>query len=130
MIAVWMLGTLAFADLTTEPAPVVDTESVILVTQPDGTPLGGETVRVVHRPGMVGEAEVAIGITDTRGKVRWTPVEPGLSVLRAGEQSRTLQVGRIESPKALFALLLILVVAALTALAYGLFDARKAQRRT
>ena len=130
MIALWLLGTLAWADVTTDPAPVLNEACAVRVTSPDGTPLSGETVRVVHRPGMAGETEVAIGITDTRGKVRWTPIQAGMSILRAGDQTRVLQVQRTERPKALYALLGLLIVASLGGLAYGLLGSPPAPRRS
>ena len=70
-----MIGV--FALVTLEAPALIGAEVVIAVTDEQGDPAGGETVRVVHRPGLAGEREVAVGITDGRGRVRWTPDASG-----------------------------------------------------
>jgi hypothetical protein len=76
--------------------PVVGVPGLVTVHR-DGLPAAGVTVRVVHRPGLGGEREAAIGITDGLGRVRWTPELPGVSALRAGDDPLWVVVGA-ESP--------------------------------
>jgi len=124
LILTWLCA-LAFAEISVEPVPRVGTESAIVVVDEAGRPAAGETVRVLHRPGMAGEREIAIGITDTRGKVLWTPEIPGLSTVRAGAESKTLRVERVHWPAGVLTLLLLLVASALVAIASGLFYPRR-----
>jgi hypothetical protein len=78
VIAWWCArGALAAVELESSAAEGVET--VIVVTDELGDPGSGETVRVVHRPGLPGSRELAIGITDARGRVRWTPAEGGVA---------------------------------------------------
>lgn len=91
MILVW--AAVARAAISWEQDPRAGTESVIAVVDDAGAPRSGQTVRVVHRPGLAGEKEVAIGITDGRGRVRWTPDAPGVARLRAGDEEQLVRVG-------------------------------------
>ncbi|MEQ1569572.1 MAG: hypothetical protein ABMA64_28300 [Myxococcota bacterium] len=84
MIALW--SGLALAAVVTETPPVQGAETVIAMTDAEGAPASGETVRVVHRPGLAGEKELAVGITDGRGRVRWTPEQAGVARIRAGDE--------------------------------------------
>ena len=120
MIGIWLACKLSMAGISVDPPPAVGTESVVVLTDSEGRPGAGETVRVVHRPGMAGEAEIAIGITDTRGKVRWKPGVPGLSVVRVGRETTEVRVGRAEWPAGIVTLVLLLVAASLLALLNGL----------
>src|SRR5690606_23043937 len=79
------LASLAWASITIEDPPRPGEETVVVVTDDAGRPRAGETVRVIHRPGLGGEREVAVGITDARGRVRWTPQMDGVTIVRAGE---------------------------------------------
>jgi len=65
---------------------------VLTVTDEADHPLPGQTVRVVHRPGLALEQEQAIGITDARGQVEWTPAAAGFARLRAGDRSQPVQI--------------------------------------
>jgi hypothetical protein len=49
-------------------------------------------VRVHHDHGLPRATELAIGITDARGRVRWTPAKPGLSQLQAAEETITISI--------------------------------------
>lgn len=82
----------ALASVALESPPVEGTEVVIELRDARGDADSGETVRVVHRPGLAGSHELAIGITDGRGRVRWTPAEGGLARLRAGDQVLDLRI--------------------------------------
>ncbi len=118
---IWLLLCgLAAAELSTEVPPTLGNETVVVVLDDEGRPRAGETVRVVHRPGMAGELEVAIGITDGRGRVRWTPDLPGIAVIRADEETKKFHVARASIPTGTLTLLLLLLAAAGTALLFGL----------
>ncbi|MCB9686937.1 MAG: hypothetical protein H6735_18000 [Alphaproteobacteria bacterium] len=112
MIA-WM--SYAFASVTLDAAPVQGTEVVIEVRDDLGDPDSGETVRVVHRPGLAGTRELAIGITDGRGRVRWTPAEGGVARVRAGDQVLDLRIEPEHRPD-----LTLSVLVALSLLGLGL----------
>jgi hypothetical protein len=91
----------------------------LTITDDADHPLPGQTVRVVHRPGLALEREQAIGITDARGQVEWTPAAAGLARLRAGDRVQPVQVAApfpIPTASAAF----VLLVLGLGALGWGL----------
>jgi hypothetical protein len=108
-----------FALVTLEAPAMFGVEVVIAVTDERGDPAGGETVRVVHRPGLAGEREVAVGITDGRGRVRWTPDAAGVARVRAGDEILPVRVqGPV--PPAVPVLIGLLAAGGLLALGLGL----------
>ena len=115
---------LAWAGITIDPSPVLGQESTIVVVSNDGAPAPGRTVQVSHRPGLAGEAEEAIGITDGLGRVRWTPSTAGVSILRAGEETRAIQVAWNAPPWDTLAWLILLILAS----GAGLFYDRMTRR--
>lgn len=115
-----LLASMAWATITIEAPPRPGEETVILVTDDAGRPRAGETVRVIHRPGLGGERELAVGITDARGRVRWTPQMDGVTVVRAGEERLSVRVTPAETPLGTVTLLVVLSLAALGSLGYGL----------
>jgi len=118
---IWiLLCGLAMAEVTVEIPPALGAETVLVVLDDEGRPRTGETVRVVHRPGMAGELEVAIGITDGRGRVRWTPEVPGVAIVRADEETQEFNVERAELPTGTLTLLLLLLLASATSMLYGI----------
>ena len=119
MIVLW--STLAFAALTVDPAPTQGVESTVLVTGDDLAPRAGVTIRVVHRPGLDGTRELSVGITDTRGRVRWTPELAGTAVLRSDNDALPLAVAWQGAPPETLILLGLLVAGALVAAGYGVF---------
>ncbi len=119
MTAWWLAARVATAGIAVEGEPVAGQPVVVLVTDAEERPRRGETVRVVHRPGLAGEREVAVGITDGLGRVRWTPDLPGVGELRAGDEALRLRVGRQRVPTDTAVLLGLLGVAAGGAVAYG-----------
>lgn len=76
--------------LRVTPLPRVGVESVVEVGEE--APVGGAPVRVIFRPGLPGQHEAAVGITDAAGQVRWTPAEPGAVMIEAGELSAVVHV--------------------------------------
>lgn len=119
MILPW-LASLAWASITIEDPPRPGEETVVVVTDDAGRPRAGETVRVIHRPGLGGEREVAVGITDARGRVRWTPQMDGVTIVRAGEERLSVRVLPTETPLGTVTLLVVLSLAALGSVGYGL----------
>lgn len=110
---------LALADVVVEPAPAEGVASTVKVTDAAGNPRRGETVRVVHRPGTAHARERAIGITDGRGLVTWTPEEGGVARLRAGDQEAMLAIPWASVPAGTATLLGVLGLVAAGVFASG-----------
>ncbi|MEQ1504121.1 MAG: hypothetical protein ABMB14_17895 [Myxococcota bacterium] len=119
MIASWLAAT-AWAGIALETPPIRGGETVVVVQDDAGDARSGETVRVIHRPGLAGEKELAIGITDGRGRVRWTPEVDGVARIRAGEATTVVRVEPDEAPIASVVVLALVSAAAVGALGYGL----------
>lgn len=126
MIALWI--ALAFAQdpigvadapIAFDSVPTVGVETTITVADAFGGPRVGATVQVVHRPGLAGERHRAIGITDSRGRVRWVPEVGGVAHVRGADDSLRVSVARAEAPASTVALLGLLVVAGLALAGYG-----------
>jgi hypothetical protein len=105
--------------------PTVGEEVVVTVAGPDGAGAPGATVRAVHRPGLYGEREVAIGITDGMGRVRWTPDVAGVTVLSADDHQLWSAVRPDGPPVDTLMLLAVLTLTALGAMAYGMLASRR-----
>ena len=120
---VWVLGA-ALAAVTTESPPLEGVETRIALTDERGEPASGETVRVVHRPGLSGEQELAIGITDGRGRVRWVPAAPGVARIRGGDEVLLVDVAPARLAVSTAVTLGHVAAAALACLAYGLAERR------
>jgi hypothetical protein len=121
--------SLAFAQVTVDPAPRVGVETVVEVVDELETAEPGATVQVTHRPGLDGERQIAIGITDSRGRVRWTPEMGGVAILRAGDRLAPVVVGWSAVPPATASLLVLLLLAALGLTGYGLLPRRPLRTR-
>jgi hypothetical protein len=119
-----LLCALANGAISTDIQPELGQAVVISVTDPEGHGRGGETVRVVHRPGLAGEREIAIGITDGLGRVRWTPEIRGVARLRAGDQRLPVHIGAPSAPPATLLLLLLLLLASAGAVGWGVHPRR------
>ncbi len=123
MSAWWLAAALAGISVqgTDGPGsePTLGEPVVLTVTNDADHPLPGQTVRVVHRPGLALEQEQAIGITDARGQVEWTPAAAGLARLRAGDRSQQVQVAS-PFPVTTAAAAALLLALALGALGGGL----------
>ncbi len=119
MIAIVWWAT-AFGGIELELPPMLGEETIVVVTDERGETRPGETVRVVHRPGLAGEREFAVGITDGRGRVRWTPEMPGVARLRAGDEPLEVRVARADPPVGTPLLLGLVGALGLGALAWGL----------
>jgi hypothetical protein len=118
LLLFWLLAN-AHGSITLGDAPQVGVETRITVTSEE-QPLAGETVSVIHRPGIAGETEIAVGITDATGRVRWTPARPGVTTIQAGQRRETLRVGASFPPPSAITLLGLILMAGLGSLLYGL----------
>ena len=118
LLLVLLVTRPALASITVDAAPIEGVDNWVTVQQGE-TPAAGETVTVVHRPGIVGEQEIAIGITDARGRVRWSPERGGVSTIHAGSQQYTLTVQRATAPASILTILTLLIMLALGSIVYG-----------
>lgn len=119
-----LLALFAHAGITVEPLPTAGADIVLQVTDSRGDPQAGRTVRAIRRPGLAGSDEVAIGITDGQGQVRWTPERGGVTELRAGEDRLRVPVGWVSPPTGTLLVWVLLLLAALAALTHGLWPRR------
>jgi hypothetical protein len=86
LVGVWICAvTPVSADTIrcANPFPVRGTATEVIVETGDGLPIAGAEVSVVHRPGSEVESSLTVGTTDSRGRVSWTPAEPGIACLTA-----------------------------------------------
>ena len=115
--------------LSFSPDPAAGIETTISVRDADGEADPGETVQVLHRPGLDGERQVAIGITDSRGRVTWTPAISGVAVVRAGTDTQPVAIRWSETPPTTAILLALLACSAMGALGYGVLPRRARRAR-
>jgi hypothetical protein len=94
-------------------------ETVVVATRADDEPLAGATVRVFYRPDLLGEHEQAIGITDGRGRIAWTPSDAGIARLQAADQVQALQVAPRSPPEGTIGLLVTVAAMSLLLAGYG-----------
>lgn len=124
---IWLLPA-AFAGIAFETPPTEGQETVVIVVAgtpggdlaEDRQPVGGATLRVVHRPGLPGEHEQAIGITDGRGRARWVPSEGGVAEVRANDEAVPVRITPARPPTTTLALLAAIGLGGVGALGYGL----------
>lgn len=135
---IWLVGaacftTTAMGGVTFETPPVEGEETVVVVVEgtpggdlaEDSRPVGGATVRAVYRPGLPGQHEQAIGITDGRGRARWTPTEGGVAIVRANDDALDVRVTPARPPATTLALATILALGAAGSAAWGLSRRRR-----
>jgi len=123
LVIAWSLAT-AEASVSLEAPPKVGQATVVLVQGDGDRPRSGETVRVVHRPGLAGAEEQAIGITDGRGRVRWTPSAPGVATVRAGDETHAVHVAPASPRVDTWLLLGLLTLAGIGSLVGGTWQRR------
>ena len=114
----WMVSSASGAILVEEEPQLGVTTWVTVLS--DEHPVAGETVSVLHRPGIAGEQEIAVGITDARGRVRWTPARAGVTIIQAGSRETVAQVRADFPPPEAITLLGLIIMAGLGSLLYGL----------
>lgn len=119
MIALLLLGTVFAGDLlVVEPSPSAGHETYVTVTDDLGRPVVGATVMSSWRPGLAASREQTLGVTDSLGRIRWTPDSSGVVVLSTSGASAPMRVdGAV--PGDTLALLVLLGVVASGAAAYG-----------
>lgn len=120
-----LLASLAFAEIIVEPAPVAGTEVAITVLDDLSRPISGATVRAVARPGLARERDLAVGLTDNRGRVYWTPRDGGPVVLQARTDSTRVHVAYAQAPRESMVLLILLGIIAMLATTVGLWPRRR-----
>ena len=86
MIALWLSSALAVQHATLSVHASVGDEVIVSVVDDDQASMPGQTLTVIHHPGSPDEREVGIGITDSRGRVRWKPDQGGVAELRVGDR--------------------------------------------
>ena len=118
------LLAVAWGAVTLETPPEAGVETVVAVQDAEGDPRGGVTVRVVMRPGLGGERELAVGITDGRGRIRWTPEDAGVAWLRAGDESLRVRVAGAPPGSALLSLG-ALILGGVAAVVRGITSSRR-----
>lgn len=117
----WLvLLALASAEVRIEPEPVAGVESVVTIVDDAGRPRNGIGVRVVVRQGLSGETQTSLGLTDSLGRVRWTPADGGRTLLQAGSHDESVRVAYASVPAATTTLLAAMTFAGLLALVLGL----------
>ena len=118
---IWLVS-LAHAGITLAPSALRVGEDVVITTTNEfGEPRSGETARVIFAPDLAAARERAIGITDGRGRIRWTPDEPGVHELRIGDEALRVRAAPDPTDGPTARLLVMLVgLAATVALYVGL----------
>ncbi len=119
-----LLTGLSAATVSLETEASVEVETVVVVTRADGAPMGGATVRVYYRPDLVGQREQAIGITDARGRIAWTPTHSGIARIQAADQARSLRVAPRGAPEGTLGLLITVAAMSLLLAGYGAWRPR------
>lgn len=114
-----LLSLWAQAAVMVDPAPVQGAESTITLLDDSGAPRPGVTVRVFHGRGLELVEEVAVGITDARGRALWTPQRAGRTVVHSEHEERAVHVAWAGPPRGLLALLLVLLLASGAAVVHG-----------
>jgi hypothetical protein len=88
----FLLLASASAEILVEESLAQGQRAEIQVVDSISMPVAGASVHVVSRPGLSGEEEITVGITDPRGRLHWTPSEGGVYIIRAAHQERRIQV--------------------------------------
>ncbi|TNE88311.1 MAG: hypothetical protein EP330_15430 [Deltaproteobacteria bacterium] len=117
----WWLGT-AWAGIALSEDAVPGDEVTVTLTDDFEQPVQGATVRVIYRPGLTDSSEVAVGITDARGQVSWTPDQAGTATLIAGDQELPLALPWADAPAGSATVLVLLVAACLASAGYALWS--------
>ena len=126
MIALWL--ALACAEVRVEGEPVQGKDVLITILDDAGRAREGIGVRVVHRPGLRGETQLALGLTDSLGRVRWTPETGGTATLHAGRDTLDLRVVPAALPSTTLTWLILSWLTALGATGFGWLTWRRRAR--
>lgn len=102
-----------------EPAARQGAESVVTVLDWAGRPSAGVTVRAIHRPDLPRAEDAAIGITDSLGRVRWTPEKGGVTQIIAHDTEVDVAVAWAHPPETTLAWLVVLVASSVAMLVHA-----------
>ena len=105
--------------LQIEPPARQGVESVVTVLDWAGRPSAGVTVRAIHRPDLPRAEDAAIGITDSLGRVRWTPEKGGVTEIIAHDTELDVAVAWARPPETTLAWLVVLVAASVGMLVHA-----------
>ncbi len=93
-----MIGLLIVANglaadvIAVDPAPTIEVPAFVTVTDDLGRPVVGATVMASWRPGLPASREQTLGVTDSLGRVRWTPDASGIVALSTSGGSFPVRV--------------------------------------
>ena len=122
---IWLLASLAFAEIVVEPPPAAGVETAVTVLDDLSRPISGATVRAVARPGLDGERDLAVGLTDNRGRVYWTPGRGGPYLLQVRTETKRVHVAYDGADNESMVLLIALGIIGLLASVIGLWPRRR-----
>ncbi|MBT3222146.1 MAG: hypothetical protein HN348_23985 [Proteobacteria bacterium] len=105
--------------ITISAPPTPGHEIEVTYTDKRGKPKVGATISVIHRPGLDGEQQLAIGITDSRGRVRWTPEQSGVASIKANDDEFPLRISWPHPPSQTALLLGLLFLTSIGTAVYG-----------
>ena len=88
-----LLASLSWATIEVEEPVTAGQEVAITVVNDLSQPRPGLTVRAIYRRDLATEQDMAVGLTDARGRVYWTPKRGGPVTLRAKSEEQLVQVG-------------------------------------
>jgi hypothetical protein len=120
-----LLAWLAHAEIVVEPPPSAGVQTAVTVLDDLSRPVSGATVRAVERSGLSDQRDVAVGLTDARGRVYWSPGAGGPTVLRVRDETRVVHVAYAGPDETALTLLVLLLSLGLGATVVGLWPSRK-----
>ena len=126
MIALFL--ACALAEIRVDDLPVENHEVTITLVDDAGRAREGVGVRVIHRPGLRGEEQLSLGVTDSLGRVRWKPEHSGTATIRAADETLDLLVVPTTIPATTLTWLGLCVLACLGALGVGIVRWRRRVR--
>ena len=87
MIIFFMLAQFANADIIVESLPTQNQVIEFRVVDGLSRPVAAATVRMVTHPGLSGAKEWTVGLTDSEGRLEYTPEIGGLHRIEVANQS-------------------------------------------
>ncbi|MFK7931323.1 MAG: hypothetical protein AB8H79_24280 [Myxococcota bacterium] len=123
-----LFSSLALAVLQVEAPPQAGTEVAITLLDDLSRPVAGATVRAIYREGISEERDLAVGLTDARGRVYWTPKQGGPVVLRAKRDELRVNVAYGWPPLTPIAVGIPVGTLGMGLLAFGLWGSRRRKR--
>ena len=118
MIALFIGQVLASDRLAFDPPPSVGQATLVSVTDDLDRPVVGATVMASWRPGLAASREQSLGVTDSLGRIRWTPDASGVVAVSTSGATAPLRVDGA-APGDTLAILGLLALVATGAAAWG-----------